>query len=61
MQYMAISDVVDIFNASSGTWSTAQLQQGRWRLAAASLPNVAFFAGGSFSFCTSNTDHQIRS
>jgi hypothetical protein len=50
------SNVVDIFNVTSGTWSTAALSQARSSLAATSLPNagVAFFAGGvgtSFHFC----------
>ena len=40
--------VVDIFNASSGLWSTAALSVGRYHLAATSLPNqgLAIFAGG---------------
>jgi hypothetical protein len=40
---------VDIFNATSGAWSTAALSVARYDLAAASLPNhgVAIFAGGS--------------
>jgi len=39
---------VDIFNATSGTWSTAVLSAARYVLAATSLPNlgVAIFAGG---------------
>ena len=43
------SNVVDIFNASSGRWSTAVLSEARVGLAAASLPNqgLAIFAGGS--------------
>jgi hypothetical protein len=46
------SNVVDIFNVTAGTWSTAALSQARYPLAAASLPNagVAIFAGG---WCTS--------
>jgi hypothetical protein len=47
------SDVVDIFDGSSGRWSTAVLSQsfgikGRFDLAATSLPiqGLAFFAGG---------------
>jgi hypothetical protein len=47
------SNVVDIFNGSSGLWSTAVLSQshdiaGRYDLSATSLPNqgLAFFAGG---------------
>ncbi len=47
------SDVVDIFNVATGTWSTAILSQARAGLAATSLPSagVAIFAGGQF--CTS--------
>jgi hypothetical protein len=43
-----VSNAVDIFNATSGVWSTAALSVARWRLAATSLPNlgVAIFAGG---------------
>ncbi len=39
---------VDIFNAASGIWSTAQLSAAKYGLAATSLPNVglAIFAGG---------------
>jgi hypothetical protein len=41
-------NAVDIFNVTSGSWSTASLSVGRWFLAATSLPNfgVAIFAGG---------------
>jgi hypothetical protein len=39
---------VDIFNASSGRWSTAALSEARSLLAATSLPEqgLAIFAGG---------------
>jgi hypothetical protein len=39
---------VDIFNVTSGIWSTAQLSEAKYGLAATSLPNVglAIFAGG---------------
>ena len=42
------SNVVDIFNVTSGAWSTAALSVARGILAATSLPNVgvAIFAGG---------------
>jgi hypothetical protein len=45
------SNVVDIFNATSGSWSTAALSVPRFSLSATSLPNlgVAIFAGGSLS------------
>ena len=45
---LVFSKVVDIFNATAGTWSTANLSQARMYLAATSLPNVgvAMFAGG---------------
>jgi hypothetical protein len=57
------SNVVDIFNVTSGAWSTAVLSVARAGLAATSLPNlgVAIFAGGDstcyhvdfciFAFC----------
>ena len=46
------SNAVDIFNVTSGAWSTAALSVARAALAATSLPNVgvAIFAGG-FSTC----------
>jgi hypothetical protein len=42
------SDAVDIFNATSGRWTTAALSVARYYLAATSLPNQGFavFAGG---------------
>ena len=42
------SNVVDIFDGSSGRWSTAALSVARQYLAATSLPNqgLAIFAGG---------------
>jgi hypothetical protein len=46
------SNVVDIFNVSSGRWSTDVLSVGRYYLAATSLPNqgLAIFAGGETRF-----------
>ncbi len=43
-------NAVDIFNATAGTWTTANLSVARSELAATSLPNfgVAIFAGGSY-------------
>ena len=40
------SNVVDVYNGATGAWSTAQLSVARNRLAAASVGNVALFAGG---------------
>ncbi len=40
------SQVVDVYNSASGTWSTAQLSVARSMLAATSVGNVAIFAGG---------------
>ena len=47
------SNVVDIFNVTAGSWSTAALIVGRSSLAATSLPNagVAIFAGGVGTCC----------
>jgi hypothetical protein len=47
-----VSNVVDIFDATTGTWSTAALSVARGDLAATSLPNagLAMFAGG-FGTC----------
>ena len=41
------SAVVDVYNGTTGAWSTAQLSVARNSLAAASVGNVALFAGGS--------------
>jgi uncharacterized protein YkvS len=41
------SNAVDLYNGATGTWSTAQLSVARWGLAAASVGNVAIFAGGT--------------
>ncbi len=45
---VVLMDTVDIFNATSGEWSTAALSEPRSQLAATSLPNqgLAIFAGG---------------
>jgi hypothetical protein len=40
------SSVVDIYNSNTGAWSTAVLSVPRFALAAASVGNVALFAGG---------------
>jgi hypothetical protein len=47
------SNAVDIFNVTSGVWSTAALSAARSALAATSLPNlgVAIFAGGLSACC----------
>jgi hypothetical protein len=42
----APSNVVDVYNGATGAWSTAQLSVARCFLAAASVGNVALFAGG---------------
>ncbi len=43
-----MSDVVDIFDGNTGTWSTAKLSVARSGLSATSLPSqgLALFAGG---------------
>jgi hypothetical protein len=45
------SNAVDIFNATSGRWTTAALSAARRNLAATSLPKqgLAIFAGGVLS------------
>ena len=42
----ASSNAVDLYNSATGAWSTAQLSVARYGLAAASVGNVAIFAGG---------------
>ncbi len=37
---------VDVYNGATGAWSTAQLSVARENLAAASVGNLALFAGG---------------
>ena len=48
MQAVGVSDVVDIFNSTGGTWSVSRLSTPRDSLAATSLLNhgLALFAGG---------------
>jgi hypothetical protein len=41
-----VSNVVDVYNSATGAWSTATLSGARAFLAAASVGNVALFAGG---------------
>ena len=40
------SDVVDIYDADTGRWSTARLSQARNDIAVATVGNLAIFAGG---------------
>jgi hypothetical protein len=40
------TDAVDIYNSATGTWSTARLSGARADLGAASVGNLAIFAGG---------------
>jgi hypothetical protein len=40
------SSVVDVYNGNTGAWSTAQLSVARVWLGAASVGNLALFAGG---------------
>ncbi len=42
----SMSNAVDLYNSATGAWSTAQLSVARYWLAAASVGNVAIFAGG---------------
>ena len=46
------SNAVDLYNSASGTWSTAQLSEARYSLAATSVGNVAIFAAGSVGNCS---------
>jgi hypothetical protein len=46
-----VSNAVDLYNYTSGTWSTAKLSVARFWLAATSVGNVAIFAGGSIGNC----------
>ncbi len=42
----AYSNAVDVYNSATGAWSTALLSVARRELAAASVGNLAIFAGG---------------
>ena len=42
-----VSNAVDLYNSTSGTWSTAQLSVARNYPAATSVGNMAIFAGGT--------------
>jgi hypothetical protein len=61
-----VSSVVDIFHATTATWSTAALSDSRGFLVAASLPNegLAMFAGGNsttfFVIVVNFTSHNDR-
>ena len=50
------SNAVDLFNSVTRAWSTARLSVARSLLAAASVGNVALFAGGSTSSAFSCRD-----
>lgn len=43
---VTFSAYIDIYDASTNTWSSAMLSQARWLLGAASFASVAVFAGG---------------
>ena len=43
------SDAVDVYNSTTGTWSTARLSVARHSLAATSVGNLSLFAGGEKS------------
>ena len=45
----ALSNAVDIYDASTGLWSTAALSQARYDLVAATVGTKAIFAGGTNS------------
>jgi hypothetical protein len=47
-----LSNATDLYNYTSGTWSTAQLSVARYALAATSVGNVAIFAGGIAGNCS---------
>ncbi len=47
----AVSNAVDLYNITSGTWSTGQLSVARAQLAATSVGDVAIFAGGDGGNC----------
>jgi hypothetical protein len=44
----ASTNVVDLYNTTTGAWSTAQLSASRHSIAATSVGNFAIFAGGGY-------------
>jgi hypothetical protein len=55
--YLFESDAVDLYNSSSGTWSTARLSVRLALHAATSVGNLAIFAGGQ----TRTEDRRLNS
>ena len=55
------SSKVDIYNATSNTWSTANLSEARHRSAATSVGNKVVFAGGGYWVNTPQNYHWVRS
>ncbi len=49
------SSDVDIYNTSTGTWSTATLSVARWFIAATTVGDLAIFAGGTVNNVASAT------
>ncbi len=47
-----VSNAVDLYNYTSGTWSTANLSVARDDLAATTVWTVAIFAGGNIGDCS---------
>ena len=48
------SNVVDIYNTSTGMWSAVNLSQARWGIAMATVGNRVFFGGGQADSGASN-------
>jgi hypothetical protein len=61
IQGLNMTDVVDIYNSTTGAWSLAQLSVPRGLLSAASVGNVALFAGGSTLSALLCKEHVWRS
>ena len=55
------SSTIDIYDASTNTWSMAPLTRPRTGIAAATLGNKAFFAGGSYSTAVDIYDESTNS
>ncbi len=53
-----VSNAVDIYNSTTGFWTTARLSMGRGRLAAASVGNMIIVAGGYTILPSSNPGFQ---
>jgi hypothetical protein len=51
----SLSNVVDIFNSTTQTWSTSTLSQARYWLASSSIGEIVAFGGGTSDGSTASS------